>query len=151
MFCDWLLNWLLLMLMLMLMLARKMPAVQDSIRAGHIPYKKLTGFTLHGKTLGVLGTGKIGMSVVAIAKAMGMHVIAHDPFPNHELAEKYSFSYVPAHELFKGADVITLHTADIYGISRDIAASCNEVISVSPQEVNKRVIDLVQAALAVNS
>ena len=97
-------------IMLMLMLARKMPAVQDSIRAGHIPYKKLTGFTLHGKTLGVLGTGKIGMSVVAIAKAMGMHVIAHDPFPNHELAEKYSFSYVPAHELFKGADVITLHT-----------------------------------------
>lgn len=96
--------------MLMLMLARKMPSVQEAIKSGHIPYKKLTGFTLHGKTLGVVGTGKIGMSVVAIAKAMGMHVIAHDPFPNHELAEKYSFSYVSVHELFKGADVITLHT-----------------------------------------
>lgn len=96
-------------LMLMLMLARKMPAIQDAVKSGHIPYKKLTGFTLHGKTLGVIGTGKIGMSVVAVAKSLGMHVMAHDPFPNEELAKKYSFSYVTVDELFRGADVVSLH------------------------------------------
>lgn len=96
-------------LMLMLMLARKMPAVQEAVESGHIAYKKLTGFTLHGKTLGVIGTGKIGMSVVAVAKALGMHVVAHDPFPNHELASKFSFSYVTTDDLFRGADVVSLH------------------------------------------
>ena len=97
-------------LLLMLMLARKMPAVQEAVKAGHIPYKKLTGFTLHGKTLGILGTGKIGMSVASIARSMGMHVIASDPYPNKEMAQKYSFSYVSLKDLFKGADVITLHS-----------------------------------------
>lgn len=96
--------------LLMLMLARKMPAVQEAVKSGHIPYKKLTGFTLHGKTLGVVGTGKIGMSVVAIAKAMGMHVIAHDPYPNNDLAKQFGFSYVQIHDLFRGADIVTLHT-----------------------------------------
>lgn len=48
-------------------------------------------------------------------------------------------------------DVITLHTADIYGISREIAASCHEVISVSPSEVEQRVTQLVSAALELNS
>lgn len=97
-------------LLLMLMLARKMPSVQEAVRAGHIAYKKLTGFTLHGKTLGIIGTGKIGMSVASIARSMGMHVVAYDPYPNNEMAQKYSFSYVSLRDLFKGADVITLHS-----------------------------------------
>lgn len=96
-------------IMLMLMMARKMPAVLSSVEDGQIEYKKLTGFTLHGKTLGVVGTGKIGQAVIAIAKAIGMHIIAFDPFPNIEAAKKLGFSYVKLPELLAGADIVTLH------------------------------------------
>lgn len=96
-------------IMLMLMMARKMPAVLSSVEDGQIEYKKLTGFTLHGKTLGVVGTGKIGQAVIATARAIGMHIIAFDPFPNIEAARKLGFSYVKLPELLAGADIVTLH------------------------------------------
>ena len=96
-------------IMLMLMMARKMPAVLDSVQAGQIDYRKLIGFTLEGKTIGIIGTGKIGMSVAMIAKTMGMHIVAYDPFPNDAMQDKIGFSYVNLTDLLKGADIVTLH------------------------------------------
>lgn len=96
-------------IMLMLMSVRKIPAVLKSVAEGQVDYKRLTGFTLQGKTLGVIGTGKIGQSVIAITKAMGMHIIAFDPFANNEAANKLGFSYVKLPELLAGADIVTLH------------------------------------------
>jgi len=96
-------------IMLMLMMARKMPAVLDSVQAGQIDYRKLIGFTLEGKTIGIIGTGKIGMAVALIAKAMGMHIIAYDPYPNEAMEDKIGFSYVSLTDLLKGADIVTLH------------------------------------------
>lgn len=96
-------------IMLMLMSVRKMPAVLKSVDEGQVDYKRLTGYTLHGKTLGVVGTGKIGQSVIAVAKAMGMHVIGFDPFENAEAAKKLGFSYVKLPDLLAGADLVTLH------------------------------------------
>ena len=65
----------------------------------------LTGFDLHGRTVGVIGTGKIGRVFIDICKGFGMHVLAYDKFPG----EENGFSYVSLEELFRGSDVISLH------------------------------------------
>jgi len=69
----------------------------------------LKGFDLKGKTLGVIGTGKIGQHVIKIAKGFSMHVVAYDIHPNEELATEYHFPYVSLDELLKRSDIITLH------------------------------------------
>ena len=65
----------------------------------------LTGFDLHGKTVGVIGTGKIGRIFAGICKGFGMRVLAYDKFPNPESG----LDYVELPELLRQADVISLH------------------------------------------
>ncbi len=65
----------------------------------------LTGFDLHGKTVGVIGTGKIGRVFVDICRGFGMHVIAYDKYP----ATDSGIEYVRPEELFRRSDVISLH------------------------------------------
>ena len=65
----------------------------------------LTGFDLHGKTVGVIGTGKIGRIFVDICRGFGMNVIAYDKFPTPESG----ISYVSLDELFARSDIISLH------------------------------------------
>ena len=65
----------------------------------------LTGFDLHGKTVGVVGTGKIGCIFMDICKGFGMNVIAYDKFPRKDS----DINYVPLDELLKTSDVISLH------------------------------------------
>ncbi len=69
----------------------------------------LTGFELKDKTIGIVGTGRIGISVVKIAKALGMNVIANDAFPRNELQSELGFTYKDLNALFKESDIITLH------------------------------------------
>ena len=65
----------------------------------------LTGFDLHGKTVGVIGTGKIGRVFVDICRGFGMHVLAYDKYPAADL----DVEYVSPEELFRRSDVISLH------------------------------------------
>ncbi len=65
----------------------------------------LTGFNLHGKTVGVIGTGKIGRIFIDICKGFGMNVLAYDKFPNPEVPARY----VSLEELYKESDIISLH------------------------------------------
>ena len=65
----------------------------------------LTGFDLHGKTVGVVGTGKIGRIFIDICKGFGMHVIAYDKFP----AEGSGIEYVSLDELWERSDIISFH------------------------------------------
>ena len=65
----------------------------------------LTGFDLHGKTMGVIGTGKIGRVFVDICRGFGMHVIAYDKFP----VENSNIEYVTLPELIEKSDIISLH------------------------------------------
>lgn len=65
----------------------------------------LTGFDLHGKTVGVIGTGKIGRIFIDICRGFGMRVIAYDKYPIHDSG----FDYVTLDELFSKSDVISLH------------------------------------------
>ncbi len=65
----------------------------------------LTGFELHGKTVGVIGTGRIGRVFIDLCKGFGMNILAYDPFP---LADS-DLHYVPLEQLFAESDVISLH------------------------------------------
>jgi len=65
----------------------------------------LTGFDLHGKTVGIIGTGKIGRVFINICKGFGMNVIAYDKFP----AENSDINYVTLDEIFEKSDIISLH------------------------------------------
>lgn len=69
----------------------------------------LTGFDLMGKTLGVIGTGRIGLHVIRIAKGFGMEVIASDVHPGEILSEVMGFKYVPLEELLQKSQIVTIH------------------------------------------
>ena len=94
---------------LILSISRKIHLAKKSLKDSSITPKKLIGFDLNKKTLGVIGTGKIGINVVKIAKSFEMEVLAYDIFQNKEASEKYNFRYVSLEELLKNSEIITLH------------------------------------------
>ena len=72
---------------LMLSLARSVPAADAAMKRGVWDKKKLTGAELRGKTLGLVGLGRIGQEVAARARAFGMEIVAHDPFISEQVAD----------------------------------------------------------------
>ncbi len=96
---------------LILSLSRKIPeAVARLKQQGEFDYKNLCGFDLFGKTLGVLGTGKIGKNVIKIAKGFGMNIVAFDAFPDEAFAKEMDFKYLSLEEVLAKSDIVTLHT-----------------------------------------
>jgi D-lactate dehydrogenase len=77
---------------------------------GRMEMAALTGFDLKGKTLGVVGVGRIGMHVVKIARGFGMRVLAYDVRQDSFLAELLNFTYAPLEQVLAESDIITLHT-----------------------------------------
>lgn len=95
---------------LLLNISRKMYEAIDRLKeTGRFSYEGLRGFDLKDKTIGVVGTGRIGQYAVKIAKGFGMNVIAFDAFPNEELAQEFGFRYVSFDELLAQSDVIDIH------------------------------------------
>jgi D-3-phosphoglycerate dehydrogenase len=94
---------------LLLALARRVPEADASMKAGGWN-RKLTGVELQGKTLGVIGFGRIGQRVTARALAFEMNVVAFDPFLDPSVARRLEVETLPLPELLRRADVITLHT-----------------------------------------
>ncbi len=90
---------------LILALNRKLHKAYNRTRDFNFNLSGLTGFDLYEKTIGVIGTGKIGQIVMKIAKGFGMDVIAYDMFPK----ENSDIKYVELDELFKTSDIISLH------------------------------------------
>ena len=70
---------------------------------------QFTGVELRGRTLGILGLGKIGMAIADRARAMEMEVIGHDPFVTPEAAANHGVTLVDQAEVIRRADVLTLH------------------------------------------
>ncbi len=89
---------------LLLTLVRKTHKAYIRTRDYNFSLNGFVGFDLYGKTVGVVGTGKIGMTFVEMCRGMGMNVIAYDPKPSQGYLE-----YVPLEELFARSDVISLH------------------------------------------
>ncbi len=95
---------------LILSLSRKIFEAYDRIKErGLFNFDGLRGFDLNGKTIGVVGTGRIGCYMIKIAKGFGMNVIAYDAFQKEELCAKLGFKYVSFDELLSQSDVISLH------------------------------------------
>jgi len=96
-------------LALMMTLNRKTHKAYFRTRDNNFSIQGLLGFDMHGKTCGVVGTGKIGRVAVRILRGLGMEVLAFDPRPDKGAARQEGFRYVSLNELFKRADIITLH------------------------------------------
>lgn len=94
---------------LLLAQARRVPEADASLRGGAWDRKRFKGVELHGKTLGIVGLGRIGTLVAARASAFGMRVIAFDPFVGDARAERMGVTLVPLDEVFATADFITIH------------------------------------------
>ena len=92
---------------LMLAVMRRIPQSDDAMRRGEWPL--VLGHVLKGKTLGILGLGKIGTEVAAIARAFGMNVIAWGPTLTTERARKSQATYMALEDVLKNADVISIH------------------------------------------
>jgi D-lactate dehydrogenase len=94
---------------LILSLSRNLRKAYLKNLAGDYSLNGLTGFDLKGRTIGIIGTGKIGLRVIQIARGFSMNVIAADPFPNALLADVLQYKYVPVPELLARSDIISLH------------------------------------------
>lgn len=93
---------------LMLSLNRKIYRAYNRVRDGNFSLDGLLGFDFSGKTIGIVGTGKIGSIVARIMSAMGMSILAYDPVHNPECIE-FGVKYVNIEQLFMESDVISLH------------------------------------------
>ncbi len=94
---------------LMLSLNRKINRAYWRTRDGNFSLNGLMGFDMHGKTAGIVGTGKIARILIHILKGFGMHVLAYDLFPDEKYAREEGFSYVSLDELYRQSDIISLH------------------------------------------
>jgi D-3-phosphoglycerate dehydrogenase len=95
---------------LMLALLRKVPQADAWMRQGGWDRSKFTGNEACGKTLGIIGLGRIGRNVAKRAQAFDMRTIGYDPFTSHESAASQGIELVDLDNLFRSADIITLHT-----------------------------------------
>lgn len=95
---------------LILSLSRKIPKASARVKSELVFNREgLRGFDLYGKTLGIIGTGKIGANVAKIARGFGMIILAYDLYPNEQLANTFEFQYVSLEQLLKESDIVTIH------------------------------------------
>lgn len=95
---------------LVLSLSRKIPQAWQRVKqTKRFDTTQLVGFDLKDKTMGVLGTGKIGSHLVRMAKGFEMNVIAFDAFPNEKLAAELGYTYKTLEEVLQTSDVISIH------------------------------------------
>lgn len=93
---------------MLLTLNRKTHRAYNRVREGNFALDGLLGFTLHGKTAGIIGTGRIGLCTARILRGFGMQVLGSDPYRNPQFEEVGQ--YVEPAELFARSDVISLHS-----------------------------------------
>ncbi|MDX9872540.1 MAG: phosphoglycerate dehydrogenase [Clostridia bacterium] len=94
---------------MMLAMARHIPQADQSLRQGQWNRSKYVGVELHGKTLGIIGFGKIGSEVGRRSKAFGMNILAYDPYINVESAKRAGVEAASLDTLLKESDIITVH------------------------------------------
>lgn len=94
---------------LMLCMARFLPRANESMHAGKWDKKSLQGTELRGKTLGIVGLGKIGLEVAKRARAFGMELIGHDPFVSASIAKDHGIKLATLDEVYAASDYLSLH------------------------------------------
>jgi D-lactate dehydrogenase len=113
---------------LILALARRLRDACESHHRAGFTYEGLRGFQLRGKTLGVIGAGRIGRRVLHLGAAFGMKRLAYDPYPRPSAARRLGFRYVTLPELLVASDIISLHATltpeSIHLLDRDAFVLC---------------------------
>jgi D-lactate dehydrogenase len=94
---------------LILALSRRLQEILAMPRRERFSYEAIRGSEVRGKTLGVIGSGRIGLHLIPLAKAFGMEVLAYDINPQPEAAEALGFVYLPLDKLLRRAQIISLH------------------------------------------
>ena len=94
---------------LVLALNRKIHRAYNRVREANFSLEGLVGFDLHGKTFGIIGTGRIGRALARIAHGFGCHIIASDAYETEEIKTTLGVEYVSLDELYRQADMISLH------------------------------------------
>ena len=94
---------------LMLSLNRKIPRASWRTKDGNFSLHGLMGFDMHGKTAGIIGTGKIAKILIHILKGFGMNILAYDLYPDHNFAREEQIVYTSLDELYHNSDIISLH------------------------------------------
>jgi len=94
---------------LLLTLNRKIHHAYNRVREHNFSLSGLVGFDLHGKTVGIVGTGKIGQIVAQIFRGFEACIIAHDPFPSPDWAVAHGIRYVNLDALLAASDIVSLH------------------------------------------
>ncbi len=94
---------------LLLTLNRKTHKAYNRVRESNFSLDRLTGFQIYGKTIGIVGTGKIGAAFARIMRGFGCKLIAFDPFPSETLTDETGLTYLSLPQLLAQADIISLH------------------------------------------
>ena len=94
---------------LMISMSRSIPRANAALHAGKWEKKSLQGSELRGKTLGIVGLGRIGLEVARRAKAFGMNLLGYDPFVAPVIARENGVTLVPIDEIFSNSDFLSLH------------------------------------------
>ena len=130
---------------LMLALGRQLPKANIGMHAGKWEKKSLNGSELRGKTLGILGLGRVGLEVAKRARVFGMELIGHDPFVSAAIAREAGIKLVSVDELFKAADYLTLHV----GLTPQTAGIINEA-SIATMKDGVRIVNCARGELIVD-
>jgi D-3-phosphoglycerate dehydrogenase len=93
----------------LLALARNVPAADSSVKAGEWDRKRFLGHELDGRTMGIIGLGRIGQAVARRARAFGMELAAYDPYLDAGVARRLDVELLEVDDLVQRADVVTLH------------------------------------------
>ena len=125
-------------LALMLALARSVPQSNASIHAGRWEKSSASGTELRGKTLGLIGFGRVGTEVARRARGLEMEVLAHDPYVTPAAARELEVELVPLDELLQRSDVVSLHTS--------LSASTEKMIDSAALGKMKRGARLINCA-----
>lgn len=94
---------------LILSLNRKIHKAYNRTRETNFSLNGLLGFDMHGKTVGIIGTGKIGRTLIQILKGFGVNIIAYDHSPDEKYATENNIEYVTLETLYNRSDIISLH------------------------------------------
>ena len=129
---------------LMISLARSIPRANSTMHAAKWEKKSLQGSELRGKTLGIVGLGRIGLEVARRAASFGMHLIGYDPFVAPVIARENNVALVPIDEILKSSDYLTLHV----GLTTQTEGLINQT-SIRIMKKGIRIINCARGELIV--
>jgi D-3-phosphoglycerate dehydrogenase len=129
---------------LMISLARSIPRANSTMHQAKWDKKSLQGSELRGKTLGIVGLGRIGLEVARRASSFGMHLIGYDPFVAPVIARENNVALVPIDEILKSSDYLTLHV----GLTTQTEGLINQT-SIRIMKKGIRIINCARGELIV--